>query len=370
MSWVFSALAMLAAVPCAATSCPTADCDPARLARRTLRAARIAGPPPVIDGVLDDGIWAAAPLATDFVEGAPRPAAPASLRSEARVLVDGEAVYVALTYLDPRPERIQGPLARRDDETTSDWAFVEIDSRHDRRTAFSFGVNPRGVQVDGLWFGDTGWDASWNAVWEARRGAARGLDGGVPHSLLAARLQPARGGRGPRAGASTSIATAPATASRPTGRRAIAGWAASSSNFNDLVRPAPARGAPAGGHALRVAARGRRSRPGPRTSLEAGADFRIGLGSDLQPDRHGAAGLRPGRGRSVAGEPDGVRALPGRAAAVLPRGPRRVPAEHVARLRLPSRLLRGGVPVLLTARGPGSARARRRPAPRSTRSRA
>lgn len=147
--------------------CPTSDCDPARLQRRSLTAVRVSGPSPVIDGRLDDAAWALAPVATDFVESRPRQASPAALRSEARVVVDDEAIYIALTYYDDAPDRIVAPLARRDDETTSDWAFVEIDSRHDRRSAFSFGVNPRGVQVDGLWMNDVQWDVSWNAVWQS-----------------------------------------------------------------------------------------------------------------------------------------------------------------------------------------------------------
>lgn len=75
-----------------------------------------------------------------------------------------------MRLLDPAPHSIVAPYPRRDDETTSDWVFVELDSRHDRRTAFSFGLNPRGVQVDGVWFGDTEYDTAWNAVWQ---GAAR-----------------------------------------------------------------------------------------------------------------------------------------------------------------------------------------------------
>lgn len=160
---LFAAAAPLGAQP----SCPNADCDPARLARRTLRAAALVGQPPKIDGVLDDAAWAVAEVATDFVESRPRPGAASPLRTEARVLVDGESLYVALASFDPQPEHILGPLLRRDDESTSDWAFVELDSRHDRRSAFSFGVNPRGVQVDGMWFDDTSFDGSWNAVWES-----------------------------------------------------------------------------------------------------------------------------------------------------------------------------------------------------------
>jgi len=136
--------------------------------RRTLHALAIGpGDVPVVDGRLDDAVWERAEAATGFVESQPHPGSAASLASEARVAVDHDAIYVALRYDDPEPDRIVAPLARRDDETTSDWAFVEIDPRHDRRSGFSFGVNPRGVQVDGAWLGDVLYDVTWNAVWEA-----------------------------------------------------------------------------------------------------------------------------------------------------------------------------------------------------------
>ena len=49
-----------------------------------------------------------------------------------------------------RPDSIVGTLARRDYVGYSDWAHVIVDSRHDRRTAFRFAVNPSGVKRDGF----------------------------------------------------------------------------------------------------------------------------------------------------------------------------------------------------------------------------
>lgn len=132
-----------------------------------MRAVRIAGAAPVIDGKLDEEIWSTAPVATDFVRSHPHPGTVAAMRTEARVAYDDDALYVALRMYDPEPGKILAPFPRRDDETTSDWVFVEIDSRHDHRSGFSFGVNPRGVQVDGTWANDVIYDASWNGVWQS-----------------------------------------------------------------------------------------------------------------------------------------------------------------------------------------------------------
>ncbi len=139
----------------------------AALLSRTLEAGHITGAPPRVDGRLDDAAWRGAAPATDFVQSTPAPGALATLPSEARVLFDDQALYVAVRLYDPHPDSILAPYPRRDDETTSDWVFVEIDSRFDRRSGFSFGVNPRGVQADGAWSNDVDYDGAWNGVWEA-----------------------------------------------------------------------------------------------------------------------------------------------------------------------------------------------------------
>jgi hypothetical protein len=139
----------------------------AALRPRVLSATRVTGTAPVVDGRLDDPGWSEAEVATDFVQTRPAPGSLASVRTEARILYDERALYVGVRAFDPEPATILAPLPRRDDEITSDWIFVELDSRHDRRTAFSFGVNPRGAQVDGVFVADIQYDPTWDAVWRA-----------------------------------------------------------------------------------------------------------------------------------------------------------------------------------------------------------
>jgi hypothetical protein len=148
--------------------------EAAALGLRSIRAVRIgeagaagaATAAPVIDGNLDDPIWTTAPIATDFVRSRPHPGTIAHQRTEARIAYDEQALYVAVRMFDPDHKGVLAPFPRRDDETTSDWIFVEIDSRHDHRSGFSFGVNPRGVQVDGTWANDVVYDPAWNGVWQ------------------------------------------------------------------------------------------------------------------------------------------------------------------------------------------------------------
>jgi uncharacterized protein DUF5916 len=121
-----------------------------------------------IDGRLDDRPWASASVAADFTQQSPEPGRPASQRTESRVLVDADAVYVGMRLYDSAPDLIVATLARRDYSGYSDWAHLIIDSFHDRRTAFHFAVNPVGVKRDGFISGDTEWseDFGWDAVWD------------------------------------------------------------------------------------------------------------------------------------------------------------------------------------------------------------
>ena len=120
-----------------------------------------------VDGRLDEAAWASAPAADGFVQQRPNAGQPASERTEARILFDGDAIYVGMRMYDSRPDSILAQLTRRDQGSTSDGARVFIDSYHDRRTAFVFGLNPRGVKDDFLRFDDgQGIDFGWDAVWD------------------------------------------------------------------------------------------------------------------------------------------------------------------------------------------------------------
>jgi Domain of unknown function (DUF5916)/Carbohydrate family 9 binding domain-like len=122
--------------------------------------------PIVLDGDLTDPAWAKATPISSFLQRDPLEGAPATMRTEARVAFDATAIYVAVRAFDSEPARIVGFLTRRDADSSSDWVHVLIDSYHDRRTAYQFGVNPVGVKRDSYWFNDTNSDNSWDAVWE------------------------------------------------------------------------------------------------------------------------------------------------------------------------------------------------------------
>ncbi|HEY0017349.1 MAG TPA: DUF5916 domain-containing protein [Longimicrobium sp.] len=165
-----SALALAAALAFAAPAAAQQIAEPGATGtegRRLARATRTTQPPQ-IDGVLNDDAWRQAQPLTGFVQRASNPGAPATLPSEARILYDDGAVYVAMRMHDPSPDSMQAPLGRRDlAGISSEWAHVMLDSYNDKRTAFRFSVNPRGVQKDAFHSNDTNEDLGWDAVWES-----------------------------------------------------------------------------------------------------------------------------------------------------------------------------------------------------------
>ena len=119
-----------------------------------------------VDGDLNDAVWQTAPAITGFRQRDPREGAAPTYETEARVVYDATALYVAVQAFDPEPKRIVGIRTRRDEGSPSDWVSVLIDSFHDRRSAFEFAVNPAGVKQDSYWFNDTNNDQGWDAVWD------------------------------------------------------------------------------------------------------------------------------------------------------------------------------------------------------------
>src|SRR3989454_311597 len=132
----------------------------------TVTAVRVARPP-VLDGRLDDSVWALAAPVTDLRQSDPEEGRLVSESTAVRVLYDDEALYVGVRLFDREPGKIARHLGRRDSFTQSDDFRVLIDSYHDHRTAFRFDVNPLGVKHD-LQFGDDGGfaDDSWDPVWQ------------------------------------------------------------------------------------------------------------------------------------------------------------------------------------------------------------
>lgn len=120
-----------------------------------------------LDGVLDESIWSQAPVATDFTQRFPVDGGNPSQKTEVQILYTDKYLYVGVMAFDTAPDSAVASLFRRDGNETSEWVYVSFDSYNDKRTAFTFAINPRGVQKDILYYDDNGEDILWDAVWEA-----------------------------------------------------------------------------------------------------------------------------------------------------------------------------------------------------------
>jgi hypothetical protein len=122
--------------------------------------------PPVIDGKDDDRVWRDAPPITRFKEWRPNEDKTPRFRTEAKVAYDASNLYVFVRAFDPHPDSIIKLLERRDTFTSSDMIWLFIDSYHDRRTGYEFGVNAAGVKIDQAIYDDGNEDQAWDAVWD------------------------------------------------------------------------------------------------------------------------------------------------------------------------------------------------------------
>ena len=90
----------------------------------------------------------------------------AALPTEAKVAYDAANLYVFVRAFDPHPDSIIKLLERRDTFTPSDMIWLFVDSYHDRRTGYEFGVNAAGVKMDQAIYNDGNEDGAWDAVWD------------------------------------------------------------------------------------------------------------------------------------------------------------------------------------------------------------
>lgn len=124
-----------------------------------------------IDGRLDEEAWVAATPVTNLIQDQPVEGAQPTERTEIRVLIGSDALYIGASMLESNPANIRPRLARRDEPVDGDVFAVAIDSRHDHLSAYYFRVTAGGAVRDAV--GTSGGDGlnldlSWDAVWEAR----------------------------------------------------------------------------------------------------------------------------------------------------------------------------------------------------------
>jgi uncharacterized protein DUF5916/cellulose/xylan binding protein with CBM9 domain len=120
---------------------------------------------PVINGILDDDVWQSGNWADDFTQNEPYNGRKASQKTEFKILFDEDNLYVAIKAYDTDPDSIVNRLSRRD-QVDGDLVGIIIDSFHDLRTGFLFGVSSSGVKYDQMFSNDgQNEDSSWDPNW-------------------------------------------------------------------------------------------------------------------------------------------------------------------------------------------------------------
>jgi hypothetical protein len=141
---------------------------PALAERPRVSASRVDGAIRV-DGALDEPEWSSAQPISDFRLIFQREGAVPSESTSVRVLIDDQRLYFGIRCENRGPGKVRASLAPRDQILDGDHVSVHLDTYLDRRRAYIFGINPYGVELDGILDGSEP-DFSWDAVWD---GASR-----------------------------------------------------------------------------------------------------------------------------------------------------------------------------------------------------
>jgi hypothetical protein len=133
--------------------------------QRSYTTARIQSEPPKIDGIIEDAEWDVVEWTGDFIQRQPYEKQKPSQPTEFKVIYDDNNLYIALKMYDSSIDSIVRRMSRRDG-FEGDQVEINIDSYHDKMTAFSFCVNAAGVKGDQAITNDgNNWDSSWEPIW-------------------------------------------------------------------------------------------------------------------------------------------------------------------------------------------------------------
>lgn len=105
-----------------------------------------------VDGVLDEPVWQTAEVANNFAQYFPSDGVPANSQTEVRLTYDDHNIYLAakMYNLDPKRKYVTTSLRRDYRGEGLDGISISFDTFKDRTNAFFFGINPFGVQREGL----------------------------------------------------------------------------------------------------------------------------------------------------------------------------------------------------------------------------
>lgn len=102
----------------------------------------------IIDGVLDDEVWATATVLQLKYQVKPGKNLIADVDTDVMLAEDGETLYVAFRAYDADPSKIRAFLRNRDQGFDDDRVELSMDTFNNAQSAYRFAVNAVGVQID------------------------------------------------------------------------------------------------------------------------------------------------------------------------------------------------------------------------------
>jgi len=126
---------------------------------------------PVLDGVLDDAVWAQVAPIDDFHQYDPIDHGEPSERTLVYLAYDEDNLYVAAKMWDSEPDQIRSrQLAQGGSARWDDGFGIYLDPFNNKRTGYMFQTNPNGVRTEGAFETATRLNRDWEDIWyvEAR----------------------------------------------------------------------------------------------------------------------------------------------------------------------------------------------------------
>lgn len=130
-----------------------------------------------LDGLLGEEFWADAGVIDDFRQREPEEGAPATERTEVRVVYSGDMMIVGIKAFHADPSQIVARILQRDRVMNrggfggagfsgDDGVAIVFDPFHDHRNGMIFATNANGAEYDALLTDQNDVNVDWRGVWE------------------------------------------------------------------------------------------------------------------------------------------------------------------------------------------------------------
>jgi len=146
-----------------ASSSPSSQAGPAKIVLDRTTAA-----PPVIDGRLDDAIWASALKFDNWKTYRPDMDKDPSQKTVAYLVYDADNLYFAVRCYDTEPGKIKAAVSKRDAIDSDDLIGFILDTFDDRQGGYTFMLNALGIQGDGMTNVQGNTDGGFDMVWYSK----------------------------------------------------------------------------------------------------------------------------------------------------------------------------------------------------------